>query len=129
MKAKMFTKEGVIDIEMGTPQGGIISPTLANFTLNGLETTVNESIKAVTKSKLKHLRSNLKINLSVETVRFADDFIITARSKYILITYVLPAVVSFLKERGLQLSSDKTRIITLDKGLNFLGYTFKYKIL
>ena len=129
LKAKMFTKEGVIDIEMGTPQGGIISPTLANFTLNGLETTVNESIKAVTKSKLKHLRSNLKINLSVETVRFADDFIITARSKYILITYVLPAVVSFLKERGLQLSSDKTRIITLDKGLNFLGYTFKYKIL
>jgi RNA-directed DNA polymerase len=124
----MFSGEGIVDRELGTPQGGIISPTLANFTLNGLEEVVDKSTRSITKSamKQKHLRSGLKLNLAVATVRYADDFLVTARSKYLIETYILPQIVNFLKERGLELSKEKTRILTVTEGLDFLGYTFKY---
>jgi RNA-directed DNA polymerase len=129
----MFTKEieliELIEREMGTPQGGIISPTLANFTLNGLEKIVDNSIRSITKSKMKvkNLRSKLKLNLAIETIRFADDFVVTARSKYLINTFILPEIQKFLRERGLELSKEKTKVLTVKEGLDFLGYTFKYR--
>jgi RNA-directed DNA polymerase len=125
----MFSNEGIVDRELGTPQGGIISPTLANFTLNGLEEVVNNSIKSITKSvmKTKNRKSGLKLNLAVVTVRFADDFVVTARSKYLIKTFILPQIEKFLKIRGLELSKEKTKILTVKEGLDFLGYTLKYR--
>jgi RNA-directed DNA polymerase len=125
----MFSTEGIVDRELGTPQGGIISPTLANFTLNGLEEVVDNSIKSITKSvmKTKNLKSGLKLNLAVVTVRFADDFVVTARSKYLIKTFILPQIEKFLKIRGLELSKEKTQILTVKEGLDFLGYTLKYR--
>ena len=69
--------------------------------------------------------SRKTIYLLVEVIRFADDFVITARSKHILKNIIIPAVKEFLNTRGLTLSTDKTRIVSLDEGFNFLGYTFK----
>jgi len=62
-------------------------------------------------------------------VRYADDFVIIARSRRILEKHIRPAVILFLKERGLGLSPEKTRLFTMKSGeeLNFLGYTFKYR--
>lgn len=91
----------------GTPQGGIISPTLANFTLNGLEKSVKESLMGLTKSVDQRMPIRLKdgrkarIALGVNVVRYADDFIVIARSKNILTKFVNPAIEKFLKERGL----------------------------
>jgi RNA-directed DNA polymerase len=91
----------------GTPQGGIISPALGNFTLNGLEKTVKEAIYPLTKSKEQRMQVKLKdgsfrrISISTECIRYAEDFIIITRSKNILNKYVLPKVEEFLKERGL----------------------------
>lgn len=129
LKAKMFSGKVILDREMGTPQGGIISPTLANFTLNGLEKVIDNSTSSITKSRLKTkaLRSGIKLNLAVATVRYADDFIVTARSKYLIETYIAPEIEKFLKERGLELSKEKTKIITVKEGLYFLGYTLKYR--
>ena len=129
LKARMFSTEGIVDRELGTPQGGIISPTLANFTLNGLEEVVDNSIKSITKSvmKTKNLKSGLKLNLAVATVRFADEFLVTARSKYLIKTFILPQIEKFLKIRGLEISKEKTRILTVKEGLDFLGYTLKYR--
>ena len=56
-----------------------------------------------------------------QSVRYADDFIITGDSKELLENEVRPLVEEFLKERGLALSADKTRITHIDEGFDFLG--------
>ena len=94
----------------GTPQGGIISPTLSNMTLDGLEEAVRGAVPR---------RSR------VNFVRYADDFIITGKSKRLLEKQVKPAVEGFLAERGLTLSKEKTVITYIEKGLMFLGQTFR----
>jgi RNA-directed DNA polymerase len=94
----------------GTPQGGIISPMLANMTLDGLE-------KAVKSAVPRRSRVNF--------IRYADDFIITGKSKRLLERNVRPAVEEFLSERGLTLSKDKTMITYIKKGFTFLGQTFR----
>jgi RNA-directed DNA polymerase len=97
----------------GTPQGGIISPTLLTVTLRGLEAAVS----AVAKSRDK-------INVCV----YADDFIITGATREVLENKVKPIVESFLSERGLSLSSEKTKITHIEDGFDFLGMNIrKYK--
>lgn len=73
--------------ELGTPQGGLASPTLLVLTLSGLEDTV---LKAISKRKDK-------VHFSI----YADDFIITSASKEVLEVKVKPLVESFLHQRGL----------------------------
>lgn len=122
--------------DSGTPQGGVISPILANLALNGLEKVVYESIYPLTKSKerrivIKHkdgTKSRIASNLFI--VRYADDFVVLARSKHILKKYVLPKIKNFLAERGLELSTEKSKLYTLsnmNSVLKFLGYSFKYQ--
>jgi len=105
------------------------------MTLNGLEQTVLDSIKSLTNSATQQYYikngdgTSKRIQLEVKCVRYVYDFVILARSKNILIKYVMPKVNKFLKERGLWLSPDKTKIFKLsDKNaqLDFLGYIFKY---
>lgn len=90
----------------GAPQGGIISPVLANLTLDGLERTARQA--APRRSK-------------VNVVRYADDFIITGNSKELLEDKILPAVTAFLAERGLRISPEKTAITHIEHGFDFLG--------
>jgi RNA-directed DNA polymerase len=136
LKAKIIGINKSIDPNSGTPQGGIISPTLANMTLNGLENVILNSIKRLTNNKdqFKRVKNGdgtyKRIHIGVKYFRYADDFIVLARSKNIIIQYVKPAIEEFLKERGLWLSPQKTKIFKLsDTGaqLDFLGYTFKYQ--
>ena len=94
----------------GTPQGGIISPMLANMTLDGLEKAVHNAVP-------RRVRVNF--------IRYADDFIITGKSKRLLEEKVRPAVETFLAERGLTLSEEKTKITHIKDGFNFLGQNFR----
>lgn len=136
LKSGVMEKEIIHETNLGTPQGGIISPTLVNFTLNGLEKVILDSIKALTESverrivvKLKD-RSKTRIASGLAYVRYADDFVVLARSKHIMITYVIPSIQEFLKPRGLTLNNNKTKLFRLkdkDTQLDFLGYTFKYQ--
>jgi RNA-directed DNA polymerase len=104
-------EEGVVHpTESGTPQGGIASPVLANMALDGLEAVAH---KAAPRTQ--------KINV----IKYADDFIITGASKEVLETKVKPAVVAFLKERGLELSEEKTHITHIDDGFDFLGFNVR----
>lgn len=98
------------DTEAGTPQGGIISPTLANMTLDGMAAVV----------RLATARTE-KVNF----VRYADDFVITGASKDVLEKKVKPAIVQFLSERGLTLSEEKTLITHIDHGFDFLGFNVR----
>ncbi|MBS9441256.1 group II intron reverse transcriptase/maturase [Photorhabdus heterorhabditis] len=97
----------------GTPQGGIISPVLANMTLDGLEKELRQKFG---KKKSEFSKKN-KVNY----VRYADDFIITGISREILVNEVKPLVVSFMQQRGLELSNEKTVITNIDDGFDFLG--------
>ncbi len=110
LRAGYVEKGIVFPTRDGTPQGGIISPTLANMTLDGLEAAVHAVVPR---------RSR------VNFVRYADDFIITGKSKTILVKNVIPAVQQFLAERGLQLSDEKTKMTFIRHGFTFLGQTFR----
>ncbi|MBF0629341.1 MAG: HNH endonuclease, partial [Magnetococcales bacterium] len=94
----------------GTPQGGIISPVLANLTLDGLE-------------EILRLCPSLK-GKKVHVVRYADDFVVTGNSEETLII-VKEEIEKFLVPRGLELSQEKTRIIYIDEGFDFLGWNFR----
>jgi len=94
----------------GTPQGGIISPLLANMTLDGLEKAIRDAIP-----------SRSKVNV----IRFADDFVATGSLKELLENKARPAIKSFLDPRGLRLSDEKTLITNIDDGFDFLGFNVR----
>jgi RNA-directed DNA polymerase len=118
-KLRLWLKSGYLEkgiynpTEEGSPQGGIISPTLANMALDGLQELLFKRFKKPEK---------------VHFVRYADDFIITGESWEMLANEVKPMVSHFLKERGLSLSEEKTRISHINDGFDFLGFNIrKYK--
>jgi len=98
--------------EAGTPQGGVISPVLANMALDGLEVLLKQQYP-------RH--KGYKVHL----VRYADDFIISCRDQKVLVQEIRPLVERFLAERGLRLSPEKTVITHIDDGFDFLGQTIR----
>lgn len=97
----------------GVPQGGVISCAILVLALKGFE----ETVKSVTSQKDK-----------VNVIAYADDFVITGATKDVLENKIMPVVVAFLKERGLELSIEKTKITHVDDGFDFLGFNIrKYK--
>jgi RNA-directed DNA polymerase len=114
LKAGFVYQNELFPTEAGAPQGGIISPVLANMTLDGLEARLAEKFP-------KAKRTGLKMNM----VRYADDFIVTGHSKEWLEQEVKPTVVEFLAERGLVLSPEKTRITHIGEGFDFLGWNIR----
>lgn len=118
LKAGVVYKGMLQATDAGTPQGGIISPTLANVTLNGLESGLAKHLGAkLGKTKAQKLKVNV--------VRYADDFVITGVSKEVLEDEVKPWIVGFLAERGLSLSTEKTHVVHIDHGFDFLGWNFR----
>ena len=106
-----YVEDGILyPSHKGTPQGGIISPTLANMTLDGLERVIRTAVQR-----------RCRINF----VRYADDFIVTGKSRRILEKSIRPAIEKFLAERGLSLSPEKTAITHIKDGFTFLGQTYR----
>jgi RNA-directed DNA polymerase len=116
LKAGYLERQVLFATTEGTPQGGIISPVLANRALDGLQRLLTECFGA-TQSWRKRCRVHL--------VRYADDFIITGTSEVLLEYGVKPLVEQFLQERGLELSHEKTRITHIEDGFDFLGQTIR----
>jgi RNA-directed DNA polymerase len=107
------------DTVSGTPQGGVISPVLANLVLDGLEERL----------RLRFPRrgpgSTRGKAAQVHLVRYADDFIVTGASQEVLEREVRPLVEAFLAERGLVLSPEKTAVTHLSEGFDFLGQNIR----
>src|SRR5262249_53845469 len=112
LKAGFLERHAWFATTEGTPQGGIASPALANRTLDGLERLLAMRFAATPAQRKRH---------KVHLVRYADDFIITGTSKELLRDEVQPLVAHFLKERGLELSHEKTSITRVAGGFDFLG--------
>jgi len=132
---RRWLKAGIVELgqstpsQTGTPQGGVISPLLANIALDGLEREFDcEKSDGSPKSPAQRKGINRGINL----IRYADDFVVSAPSREVLESHVIPKVRDFLAKRGLQLNEVKTRIVHIDEGFDFLGFTirrFKGKLL
>ncbi len=111
LKAGYVFEGNLFPTNQGTPQGGIISPLLANMTLDGIE----------------GLLAARFLKMKVHFIRYADDFLVTAPTKEIA-EEARDIIQEFLAERGLELSMEKTVITHIDDGVDFLGYNFrKYK--
>jgi len=110
LKAGFMEDKVFYSTEEGTPQGGIISPVLANLALDGLE------------AKLK---ARFPREAKVHFIRYADDFIITAATKELLENEVISLVKEHIRERGLSLSEEKTKITHIDEGFDFLGQNIR----
>jgi RNA-directed DNA polymerase len=125
LKAGCVFNGEFIETEAGTPQGGIISPTLANMALDGLEREISQKFPSHTQWD-KETRRSVKANKKkVNFIRYADDFIITGMSKEVLENEVKPMVEDFLKDRGLELSPEKTKVVNIHDGFDFLGWNFR----
>lgn len=115
LKAGFIETGKLFPSHAGTPQGGIISPVLANIALDGLQHELTTLFSTVRQARAA------KVNL----VRYADDFIITGSSKEFLEEQVKPLVEQFLATRGLVLSDKKTKITHVDEGFDFLGWNVR----
>lgn len=111
LQAGFMDKHVLYPTEAGVPQGGVASPVMMNLALNGLKWHIKQAFPRYQ----GHTRTK------VHAIRFADDFIVTGRSKSFLEDEVQPLVEQFLAERGLALSSEKTRATHIEDGFDFLG--------
>ena len=109
-----YVYEGIFNpTDTGTPQSGVISPLLSNIGLHGLEELVRNH------------------NKKMGIIRYADDFVVTAKSRKEL-EEIIPRIKQWLTERGLEFSKEKTKIVHIDEGFNFLGFNarcYKGKLL
>ena len=105
--------------ESGTPQGGIISPLLANIALDNLERDLITSLR-----KIKGWKNRIR-NGQLRVIRYADDFVVVHHDKEI-IEKAKEVIQEWLKIRGLEFSPEKTRIVHTTEGFNFLGCTIKH---
>jgi RNA-directed DNA polymerase len=96
--------------EQGTPQGGVVSPLLANIALNGIES-------------IHRYKDKRGINME-PSIRYADDMVIILRPEDDAIK-ILDKINQFLAERGMKVSERKTKITATTDGFDFLGWHFK----
>ena len=118
LKCGVIFKGELYKTEEGTMQGGIISPTLANMALDGIQ-------PMLAKKYYRCTRNGKQYSPMVNLVRYADDFIITSAERDVLEKEIKPMLVTFLAERGLELSEEKTLITHIDDGFDFLGFNVR----
>ncbi|NJM67482.1 MAG: group II intron reverse transcriptase/maturase [Acaryochloris sp. RU_4_1] len=119
---RQWLKAGYVEAEIfhpttqGTPQGGVISPVLANIALDGMEALLSQVQQTNQTQKTRRKQYGF--------IRYADDFIVTAKTRQ-EIEAIVPILTQWLSERGLELNSEKTQIVNIQTGFNFLGVTIR----
>jgi RNA-directed DNA polymerase len=121
-QVKRWLKAGVVEdgqltpTEEGTPQGGVVSPVLLNVALHGMEQA------AGVRYQLNGVHAGELRRDSPVLIRYADDLIALCHSKE-QAEQVKARLAEWLTPRGLAFNEDKTRIVNLDEGFDFLGFT------
>jgi RNA-directed DNA polymerase len=115
-----WLKAGVVEqgrlhrTEEGTPQGGVISPLLLNVALHGMEEAAG----------VRYLNSGSVRADSPVLIRYADDFVVHCHTRQDVVE-IKARLARWLAPRGLAFSEDKTRIVSLDEGFDFLGFNVR----
>lgn len=123
LKAGILGEDGVArDTITGTPQGGILSPLLANIALSVLDDhfaeawEVNSSTYTDRQRRHRHGLANYRL------IRYADDFVVMVRGNQDHAVALRDEVSAVLAPMGLRLSEEKTTVCHVDQGFDFLGY-------
>jgi RNA-directed DNA polymerase len=127
LKAGYMEAEIFKATESGTPQGGVISPLLANIALDGMERWLHQETKIREYQEKTGKNAGRSHRRKVGTygfIRYADDFVVTAETKGD-IEAILPKIGNWLAERGLRLNEEKTQIRHVSEGFNFLGFNIR----
>ena len=133
---KAWLKSGVLDkgtferTEEGTPQGGVISPLLANIALHGMEERIKTFAETLIMKSGKYHKSKRDKRNSISLIKYADDFVILHENLEVVLQ-AKEIITEWLKELDLELKPSKTKIThTLDKyegnvGFDFLGFNIR----
>ncbi|MGW7674351.1 group II intron reverse transcriptase/maturase [Streptomyces sp. NPDC054775] len=118
LKAGVIEDGRFISTEEGTPQGGVISPVLLNIALHGMEEAAG----------VRYATRNGKVTWAAKgtpvLVRYADDFAVFCVSEEEA-NDVKERLVAWLGPRGLRFNEEKTRVVHLSQGFNFLGFNVR----
>jgi RNA-directed DNA polymerase len=124
LKAGVMDKEQLFPTSEGTPQGGVISPLLANIALHGMENRIKQYAETLPGNKRKNRKS-------LSLIRYADDFVIL-HEDITVVQRCREIISEWLKDMGLELKPSKTKIVhTLNKyeqkhpGFDFLGFNIR----
>jgi RNA-directed DNA polymerase len=125
---KAFLHAGILgedgrnrDTITGTPQGGILSPVLANLALSALDEHFAEAWEAMGDFNARAYRRR-KGGATYRLVRYADDFVVLVAGSRHDAEGLRPEVERVLAPMGLRLSEEKTRVVHIDEGFDFLGW-------
>ncbi len=120
LKAGYVFEKNLYPTNSGAPQGGIISPALSNLALNGMASMLKNKYWTNSVGTISREYNKEKVSITV----YADDFVITAKRRETLVEIKM-MIENYLKERGLELSKEKTVITHIKKGFDFLGWNFR----
>lgn len=123
LKAGVLTEDGIErDTDTGTPQGGILSPLLANIALSILDDHFAEAwqVEMATTWQRKKRRNHCLPNYRL--IRYADDFVVVIHGERSDAEALRQEIAAVLATVGLRLSETKTTIVHIDEGFDFLGW-------
>ena len=116
------TREGTIT---GTPQGGILSPLLANVALSALDEHFMQQWQATMANEVQRQARKRRGQANYRLVRYADDFVILVTGEQEHAQALREQVAAVLAPLGLRLSAEKTRVVHIDDGFDFLGFNIR----
>lgn len=126
---KAFLKAGILgedgaerDTSTGTPQGGILSPLLANIALSVLDDSFAEAWTQMGQTSGARQQRRLRGQATYRLVRYADDFVVLVAGTQAHAEAVRDEAAALLQPMGLHLSETKTKIVHIDEGFDFLGF-------
>lgn len=127
--AKAFLKAGILDqdgalrdSDTGTPQGGILSPLLANVALGVLDEHIAQAPGGPNSTQSERAKRKRQGKANFRLVRYADDFLVLVAGDRDHAEGLRDQVAEVLTPMGLRLSVEKTKITHIDEGLDFLGW-------
>jgi RNA-directed DNA polymerase len=119
LKAGIFnTETGLRDSQAGTPQGGILSPLLANLALTVLDEHFDRRARQNRALPRRQRQRRPVFRLS----RYADDWVLLVKGERADVEQMRDKAATALATMGLRLSPEKTTITHIDEGLDFLGW-------
>jgi len=128
LRAGILSEDGHLrNTATGTPQGGILSPLLANIALSVLDehfVQVWQTVSGTDNQRAKRRRSGLA---NYRIVRYADDFVVLVAGTEAHAQALREEVAAVLAPMGLRLSEAKTRVCHIDQGFDFLGFRIQRK--
>ncbi len=123
LRAGILGEDGVErDTATGTPQGGILSPLLANIALSVLDEHFVAAWAAMGAHSGARQQRRLRGMATYRLVRYADDFVVLVAGTRVHAEALRVEVAAVLAPMGLRLSDEKTRIAHIDEGFDFLGF-------